>query len=178
VKKYQESQAQLSKQSHDLELAHKETRRVSLELDSLRERLKTTLEEKIALENTLNQIERLEEGRIAELETKFAELNEEYRKVLDERRTLKMTEKDLRKELLELQKGRDSFKEQFLELREVNKEMKAKFVNLEKQVGEMVAKERKEEQDKENAHSKKAAMLDGIQGMIREYRKNAMERKI
>lgn len=90
------------------------------------------LAEKINMENRLNHIERVEDAKISELEGKYIQLSEEYRKTLEENRSLRLKECDLKKEVQSLQKGRDSFKEQFLELREINKDLKRRFLEIER----------------------------------------------
>ena len=99
----------------------------------------------------MNHQERVEDVRISELESKYIQLSEEYRKTLEENRGLRAKEVDLKKEVQTLKKGRDSFKEQFLELREINKDLKRRFIEIEGQMGEYEHMENfKVIQEKEN----------------------------
>ena len=77
----------------------------------MKDKLREVLDEKIQLENELNHIERVEESRIYELEQKFSLLSEEYTMILEENKVLKRNEGELKKEVISLVKGRDSFKE-------------------------------------------------------------------
>ncbi len=90
----------------------------------------------------------------------------------------------MRKEVQNLQKGRDSFKEQFLDLREINKDLRQRFMEIERQVSQYLSEEEKWKRnydDKENSKQEnskqRTIILEDIQSLIKEYRKNAIEKK-
>jgi hypothetical protein len=70
-------------------------------------------------------------------------------------------------------------------LKEINKDLKQRFGGIEKQVSEYLNSEkRKDEEDKENKESckvmenkRKAMMMEDLQGMIKDYRKNTIDKR-
>ena len=118
------------------------------------------------MENQLNHIERVEAGRINELEDKFMVLSDDYTRLVEENKVLKKNEQEMKKEIQGLVKGRDGFKEQFLELKEINRDLKMKFTLVEQQVSEYIdGEKRKEDQNKENKfneNKKKAMILEDL----------------
>lgn len=71
---------------------NRERKKVEDELNVVRNKLREVLEQKIQLENQLNHIERVEEGRLSELENKFMMLSDDYTKIVEENKVLKRNE--------------------------------------------------------------------------------------
>ncbi len=77
---------------HQAEAAVKDRKRIDDELYQVKDKLRQILDEKIAIENELNHIERVEESRINDLESKFTVLTEDYIKVVEENKFSKRAE--------------------------------------------------------------------------------------
>ena len=58
-----------------VDLAVKDKRQAQSDLDSMREKLKETLREKLELENNFNLIQQHEMGRLNDLESKFEHIS-------------------------------------------------------------------------------------------------------
>ena len=97
-----------------------------------RDKLREVLAEKIHLENQLNHLERVEDSRLNDFEHKYTTLSLDYKRLIDENQILRKSEAEVKKELKEMVRGRDAFKEQFLELREINKDLRQRFKEIEK----------------------------------------------
>ena len=69
------------------------------DLDSMRDRMKAILKEKLELENNLQMIQKHELTRLEELEQKFSEVSDQYIKAKEELAALRITEMSLNEQL-------------------------------------------------------------------------------
>lgn len=99
IRKSSDSEVKMLQWKHQLEQALKEKKRAEEELFTVKNKLREVLDEKIAMENELSHIQRIEDTRMTELEHKFFGLSEEYTKLVDENKTLKKWEHEMKKEM-------------------------------------------------------------------------------
>eukprot|EP00347_Sterkiella_histriomuscorum_P005971 403354563 len=188
IQKQSEVDVKILQMQYQVSQAQKDKKKAEDELFTVRDKLRMVLGEKIQIENQLNHIERVEDSRINELEASYEQLSKDYQKCIEDNKTLKSKETELKIQVQQLQRGRDSFKEQFLELREFNKDLKCRFFEIEKQVQELVLNGENEQYNqskfsgKENNQRaentiKRENILTDIQGLIKDYKRNAQEKK-
>lgn len=80
-------------------MALREKRNAEMDLDSIRDKMKTVLKEKLELENNLSMIQKHELIRLDELEQKFSEVSDQYIKAKEELAALRVNEMKLSEEL-------------------------------------------------------------------------------
>ncbi|CDW87088.1 kinesin-like protein [Stylonychia lemnae] len=181
IQKQSEFDIKILNIQHQLQQAHKDKKKAEDDLFVARDKLREILGEKISLENQLNHIERVEGSRINELESRYEQLSREYQHTLEVNKQLSGKDIEQRREIQGLQNGRDSFKEQFLELKQFNKDLKNRFIEIERQVSELIAEDKKkdnyEKENHKNENKKKEGILQDIQGLIKDYKKNARDKK-
>ena len=114
-------------QSH-VDLALKDKQQVHADLDGMREKLRHTLSEKIEIENDFHMIQKHEMRRLAELETKFEEISQQYINTKEENAKLIKDEHKLQKAFQDSESGRLVLKEQYLEMKQLNKDLKLHFI--------------------------------------------------
>lgn len=94
-----------------MDMAEKEKKKLEEEVFLTKDKLREVLEEKIMFQNQLNHMERVEEGRLMEIEDKFEKLSNDYIYALEENKQLKKNEVEMKKVVQNLENGRDSFKD-------------------------------------------------------------------
>lgn len=67
-----------------MDMAEKEKKKLEEEVFLTKDKLREVLEEKIMFQNQLNHMERVEEGRLMEIEDKFEKLSNDYIYALEE----------------------------------------------------------------------------------------------
>ena len=87
------------------------------DLDSMKDKLRQTLQEKIELENNFNMIQKHEMKRLNDLEHKFEDISQQYVRCKEENHQLLSAEDNLNNDFRESEKARLSYKEQYLEMR-------------------------------------------------------------
>ena len=111
VKKQAELELHVMQQQSHIEIAQKDKRQAESDLETLRDKLKIVLKEKIELENNFNMVQKHELTRLNELEQKFQEISEQYIKSKEELQAVRKNEMALKDKLTQAENARQTFKD-------------------------------------------------------------------
>ena len=100
-----------------MEIVIQEKKQVETELESIREKLREVMKEKIELQNNFNLIQKHEMHRLNELETKFNDISEQYIICKEQVHTLARSEAELKEKFQIAEMARKNYKEQCLQLK-------------------------------------------------------------
>ena len=95
LKRQAELELQVIQQQSHVEMALRDKRTVEADLDSLRDKLKIILKEKLELENNLGMIQKHGLTRLDELEQKYTEVSEQFIKAKEEIAAMRVSELNL-----------------------------------------------------------------------------------
>ena len=99
IKKQSEFEVRMLQMKHSIEQASKDKKKAEDDLYIARDKIREILNEKIALENEVNHLERVEDSKLNDIEQRYVCLSEDYKKIMEENRILKKNEGEQKKEI-------------------------------------------------------------------------------
>ncbi len=177
VKKNNQLEAQILKLKASVDNLQEEKRGLKEELSITKEQLKVALEEKIALETQLHGMERTQSQQHSDATYQLHTLRANLSSLTEDADRLRRDKEQLLLEVTGMAKARDSFKQQYLELKEANKELRQQFKDLEGKVSSCVTAAKIKEEQENMRPVQKAALMGEIHGLIKDYRRNASEKR-